>query len=68
MVRLATAAGGEVDSWMVFGEVVAVYIDRALIEDGIYRTAAAEPILRGGGPGDYFRVAEAERFVMRRPR
>ena len=68
LMRLKTAAGREVDSWMVFGEVVAVHIDRALIADGVYQTAAAEPILRGGGPGDYFKVTEAEKFVMMRPR
>ena len=68
LIRLKTATGGEVDSWMVFGEVVAVHIDRAVIKDGVYQTAAAEPILRGGGPGDYFKVTEAEKFVMLRPR
>ena len=67
-IRLKTAAGAEVDSWMVFGEVVAVHIDRSLIRDGVYQTAAAGPILRGGGPGDYFKVTEAEKFVMMRPR
>lgn len=68
LIRLKTAAGREVDSWMIFGEVVAVYIDRALIENGVYQTAAAEPILRGGGPGDYFKISEAQKFVMMRPR
>ncbi len=68
IVRLRTAAGREVDSWVTFGEVVAVYIARHLLVDGIYQTAAAEPILRGGGPGDYFRITEADKFVMERPR
>ena len=68
LIRLKTAAGREVDSWMVFGEVVAVHIDRSVLKDGVYQTAAAEPILRGGGPGDYFKVTEAEKFVMLRPR
>ncbi|MGI3902072.1 MAG: flavin reductase family protein [Janthinobacterium lividum] len=68
MMRLKTAAGREVDSWMMFGEVVAVYIDRSVLKDGVYQTTAAQPILRGGGPGDYFKVTEAEKFVMLRPR
>ena len=68
ILRLTTAEGRPVDSWMMFGEVVAVHIARALLKDGLYQTAAAEPILRGGGPGDYFRVTEAEKFVMMRPR
>ncbi len=50
---------------MVLGEVVHVHIDTALLDDGIYRTAAARPILRGGGAGDYFEPGE--RFEMRRP-
>lgn len=66
--KLKTAGGREVESWMVLGEVVAVHIARWTLTDGVYRTALAEPILRGGGPGDYFKVTEAERFVMMRPR
>ena len=68
LLRLKTAAGRDVDSWMAFGEVVAVHIARNLVAGGVYQTAAAEPILRGGGPGDYFKVKEAEKFVMLRPR
>ena len=68
MLRLERADGRRVDSWMMFGEVVAVYIAKAAIKNGIYDTAAAEPILRGGGPGDYFRVTEDRKFVMPRPR
>ncbi len=68
MLRLQGADGKPVDSWMMFGEVVAVYIAKALLKDGVYDTAAAEPILRGGGPGDYFRITEDRKFVMPRPR
>ncbi len=68
MLRLQAADGRPVDSWMVFGEVVAVYIATAVIRDGVYDTAAAEPILRGGGPGDYFRITADRKFVMPRPR
>ena len=68
MLRLQGADGKPVDSWMMFGEVVAVYIVKALLKDGVYDTAAAEPILRGGGPGDYFRITEDRKFVMPRPR
>ena len=68
MLRLQGADGKPVDSWMMFGEVVAIYIAKTLLKDGVYDTAAAEPILRGGGPGDYFRVTEDRKFVMPRPR
>jgi flavin reductase (DIM6/NTAB) family NADH-FMN oxidoreductase RutF len=54
---------------MVFGEVVMVHIDRALLSaaDGNYDTTAAQPILRGGGPADYFVITPQARFLMRRP-
>ena len=68
MLRLEGADGRPVDSWMMFGEVVAVHIAKAAIKNGVYDTAAAEPILRGGGSGDYFRITQDRKFVMPRPR
>ena len=65
ILQLQGAAGNTVETWLVLGEVVAVHIDPALLRDGVYDTAAAHPILRGGGAGDYFELGE--RFVMRRP-
>lgn len=66
-VRLQAADGAPVDSWLVLGEVIVVHIANRLLVEGVYDTAAAEPILRGGGPADYFQVAESARFQMRRP-
>ena len=66
--QLASLDGTTLNTWMVFGEVVAVHIDRALLCDGIYDTAAAQPILRGGGLADYFQVLPEGRFKMYRPR
>ena len=68
ILRLRSAAGDEVDTWLTLGEVVAVHIDRSLLKDGIYDTAAAHPILRGGGPADYFEIGPAQLFRMMRPR
>jgi flavin reductase (DIM6/NTAB) family NADH-FMN oxidoreductase RutF len=68
VLQLADAAGTQLDTWMVIGEVVAVHIDRTLLPDGIYDTAKARPILRGGGPADYFEVLAAGKFSMHRPR
>ena len=68
IVRLQSAAGAEVDSWLVLGEVVAVHIAKSLLVDGIYDTAAAHPVLRAGGPADYFEVDAANRFRIFRPR
>ncbi|GAP34485.1 flavin reductase family protein [Piscinibacter sakaiensis] len=65
IVQLSAADGRLVPTWLVLGEVVQVHIARRLLQDGIYQTAAAEPVLRAGGPADYF--ALGERFRMRRP-
>ncbi len=67
IVQLETAAHETVESWMVFGEVVGVWIDPAMIENGIYVTERAEPILRGGGPADYFMANGDTKFEMGRP-
>ena len=67
LLQLSAADGTPVDSWMVLGEVIAVHIDATLLVDGVYDTAAAEPILRGGGAADYFTIDAAQRFRMSRP-
>ncbi|WP_294392061.1 flavin reductase family protein [uncultured Sphingomonas sp.] len=67
IVRLETVAGRALDQWLVIGEAVGIHIDRAMIEDGVYRTARARPILRGGGPADYFEIREDALFRMPRP-
>jgi flavin reductase (DIM6/NTAB) family NADH-FMN oxidoreductase RutF len=68
MIRLRGANGVEVDSWLVLGEVIGVHIAANLLIDGVYDTAAAHPVLRGGGPADYFEIDIAQRFRMFRPR
>jgi flavin reductase (DIM6/NTAB) family NADH-FMN oxidoreductase RutF len=68
ILQLQTAAGQLVPTWVVFGEVVAVHIDRRLLVEGVYDTANAGHILRGGGPGDYFSVGPEQLFRMFRPR
>ena len=67
IVRLEGVDGTPVDTWLVLGEVVGVHIARHLLIDGVYDTAAAAPILRGGGPADYFEIMADSRFQMRRP-
>ncbi|MEH3122620.1 MAG: flavin reductase family protein [Sphingomonas phyllosphaerae] len=65
IVQLQDRHGGAVPGWLVLGEAVAIHIDTALLEDGVYQTARARPILRGGGPADYFELGE--KFEMTRP-
>lgn len=67
LIRLRTREGRELDQWLVIGEAVTIHIDRAMLEDGIYRTARAHPISRGGGPADYFETREDALFRMKRP-
>jgi flavin reductase (DIM6/NTAB) family NADH-FMN oxidoreductase RutF len=67
VIQLQGADGTKVETWLTLGEVVAVHIDRALLKDGVYDTAAAQPILRGGGSADYFSIGAAQRFRMARP-
>jgi flavin reductase (DIM6/NTAB) family NADH-FMN oxidoreductase RutF len=65
--QLQTADGTKVECWMVFGEAVAIHIDKALIVDGVYQTTLAHPISRGGRRGDYFEISPATMFEMPRP-
>jgi hypothetical protein len=32
-----------------------------------YQTARARPVVRGGGPGDYFTITPQTQFIMPRP-
>mgnify|MGYP000949325125 FL=1 len=57
LIRLQDAQGNELESWLVLGEAVAIHIDEALLEDGIYQTARAQPILRAGGPSAYYGIS-----------
>ncbi|MGR6330516.1 flavin reductase family protein [Sphingomonas sp. XXL09] len=67
LIRLTTQEGRELDQWLVIGEAVGIHIDSSMLEDGVYQTARARPILRGGGPADYFAITEDALFRMRRP-
>lgn len=67
IIQLKGADQQEVPTWLILGEVVAVHIAKSLLKDGIYDTAAAGPILRGGGPADYFEIGPQALFQMHRP-
>jgi flavin reductase (DIM6/NTAB) family NADH-FMN oxidoreductase RutF len=68
VVQLEARGGDHLPSWLVLGEAVAVHVDRALIEDGVYQTARARPITRGGGPADYFEITPEQLFRLERPK
>lgn len=58
VMQFKNSAGEALAGWMVFGEVVAVYIDETLLKDGVYQTALARPLMRCGGLHDYARLTE----------
>ena len=68
ILQLQGVDGVPVETWLVLGEVVGVHIASHLLHNGIYDTAAAQPILRAGGPADYFEISSQARFKMYRPR
>ncbi len=65
IIRLHTTENEAVDTWMILGQVVLMHIAPHLLKDGVFDTAAAGLILRGGGPADYFELGE--KFQMKRP-
>jgi len=67
LIQLQDADGGKLEQWLVLGEVIAVHIDQALLLDGIYQTAKANPILRAGGPSAYYTISDEQRFDLTRP-
>ena len=68
IVQLEDATGRPIETWLVLGEVVGVHIAAALVADGRYDTVATHPIVRGGGPDEYFEIGAETRFLMTRPR
>ncbi len=67
VIRLTTHTRAPVDCWLTLGEVVGVHIDTELLDDGVYQTARARPVVRGGGPTAYFEISEDQRFDLTRP-
>ena len=67
IIQLRCADQSPVPSWLILGEVVAVHIAGRMLKEGIYDTATAEHVLRGGGPADYFSIQPESLFRMTRP-
>lgn len=67
VVQFRNKDGDKVGGWLVLGEVVAVYIDKQLLKDGVYQTAEAYPIMRSGGLNDYVQVTPENVFKIARP-
>ena len=67
ILQLQDADGEKLKTWLVLGEVVAVHIAKSHLKDGVYDTATAQHVLRGGGAADYFSVGKEQLFRMQRP-
>lgn len=57
--------GNPLKTTLVLGQVVGVHINKAYIKDGIFDLQAADPVMRGGYAGDYYRIGE--KFAILRP-
>jgi flavin reductase (DIM6/NTAB) family NADH-FMN oxidoreductase RutF len=68
IVQLQDIDARPIESWLVLGEAVHIHIDPAHIVAGVYQTSSPIPIMRGGGPVDYFEITEDRRFEKARPR
>ena len=68
-IQLKNAEGAVINNWLVLGEVIAVHIHCELLNaEGVYQTATAQPILRGGGPSAYYQITDDLRFDLLRPK
>ena len=67
ILQLCAADGQDIPTWLVLGEVLKIYIAERLLKDGIYDTAEAGHVLRGGGTSDYFLIGPEDIFQMTRP-
>lgn len=66
--QLKRADGQLLDTWMVMGEVVMVHIDESALNDGLYDSANQKPLLRAGGPADYYWIEAEQNLKMYRPK
>ena len=68
IIQLKSISGEKAQTWLVLGEVVLIHIDPSLLKDGVYDTASAGHVLRGGGPADYFTMGPEQLFKLYRPK
>ncbi len=66
-VFLRDLDGREIDTYVVIGQVVGVYIDDRFVKNGLLDTAAMQPIARAGYH-DYFVATPDTRFTLLRPK
>ncbi|MFC3025275.1 flavin reductase family protein [Vibrio zhugei] len=67
LIQLQSASADALDNWLVLGEVVGVHIDNRFLEEGVFQTVKAQPVMRAGGPSTYFGISESTEFHLFRP-
>ena len=67
ILQMKNLQGEPLQTLMVFGEVIGIHIDEKFLNNGIYDTANAQHVLRGGGPADYFSIGPEQLFKLHRP-
>jgi flavin reductase (DIM6/NTAB) family NADH-FMN oxidoreductase RutF len=65
LMRLHGLSGDSLDTWVVFGEVVKVHIDKECLADDLFDVMRANPVTRGGGTGDYFLLDGTRKRLVR---
>lgn len=58
--------GKLIPGWLILGQVIAVYIEKSLIKEGVYQTALGSPVMRCGGLRDYAVLTKDVMFQMDR--
>ena len=64
--RVNDVDGNPTQRYVVFGQVIGIYIDERFIKNGLLDTAAMQPIARAGYH-DYFVSTAETKFSIRRP-
>lgn len=67
IIQIENAKGQAQEIWLLLGEVVGVHIKEDMLVNGLYQTAAAKPLMRGGGLRDFFVVDDSGLIGMDRP-
>ena len=67
LIQLNNAQQQAIPFWLVLGEVVGVHIDTDFLEEGVFQTVKAAPVMRAGGPATYFGISAETQFELFRP-
>lgn len=67
IVELRDLNGAATQYKVAIGQVVGVHVSKAFLEDGLFKTGTARPVLRAGYRGQYFQVDPEREITIPRP-